>query len=224
MDDNAMPNATQTKKTRSSRGRQRIEIKKLENESKRQVTFSKRRKGLFKKAKALSTLCGVEVGIVTISKSGRFYATDNIDAILETESLSFNNGMGEQRVNGEFGLDQPIEKFAPEKLMEYAAALRELRGKAAVRLEELSVQPSSSVLPFVAGQQSSSLLPFVAGQQSSSLFPFVAGQQSSSLLPFVPVQDSSSLLSFVPEQDSSCFWPFFAVQDSSSLRPLLAEE
>ncbi|XP_022728549.1 MADS-box protein CMB2-like [Durio zibethinus] len=59
MEDNALiSNATEAKKTRRSRGRQRIEIKKLEDKSKRQVTFSKRRRGLFNKAKELSTLCG----------------------------------------------------------------------------------------------------------------------------------------------------------------------
>ncbi|KAE8721094.1 MADS-box transcription factor 23 [Hibiscus syriacus] len=164
MDNNAMPNATQKKKTRSSRGRQRIEIKKLEDESKRQVTFSKRRKGLFKKAKALSTLCGVEVGIVTISKSGRFYVTDNIDAVLEAESSSssLDHGIEERRVN-------------------------------AVRLEELSVQESSSSLPFVAAQQSPSLSPFVRELDSSCFRPFFADQDSSSLWPLLAEEYKSDI-------------------------------
>ncbi|KAL7236244.1 hypothetical protein ACSBR1_019496 [Camellia fascicularis] len=39
---------------------------KMENESNLQVTFSKRRSGLFKKASELSILCGAEVGIMAL--------------------------------------------------------------------------------------------------------------------------------------------------------------
>ncbi|KAF4368863.1 hypothetical protein F8388_021475 [Cannabis sativa] len=45
---------------RTTQGRQKIEIKKLEKKSNKQVTFSKRRSGLFKKAAELSVLCGSE--------------------------------------------------------------------------------------------------------------------------------------------------------------------
>lgn len=40
---------------------------KIEKESHRQVAFSKRRAGLFKKASELCTLCGVEVAIIVFS-------------------------------------------------------------------------------------------------------------------------------------------------------------
>ncbi|KAK8554286.1 hypothetical protein V6N13_073196 [Hibiscus sabdariffa] len=140
MDDNVM---SKEKKGRSRRGRQRIEIKKIEEESKRQVTFSKRRKGLFKKAKDLSTLCGVQVGILTVSKFGRVYTTHDIDALLETHP-SFKDL-----------LQKPVEEEeeAKGKLMEYREALMELREKAAVRLEELSnsIQHSSCLWPWGMG-------------------------------------------------------------------------
>ncbi|KAK6156794.1 hypothetical protein DH2020_011042 [Rehmannia glutinosa] len=51
--------------------RQKIQIKKIDNLTARQVTFSKRRRGLFKKAQELSTLCDAETGSsnhATISK------------------------------------------------------------------------------------------------------------------------------------------------------------
>ncbi|KAG1341794.1 agamous-like MADS-box protein AGL62 [Cocos nucifera] len=47
-----------------SMGRQKIEIKRIQNEEARQVCFSKRRTGLFKKASELSILCGAEIGVV----------------------------------------------------------------------------------------------------------------------------------------------------------------
>ncbi|XP_022777095.1 agamous-like MADS-box protein AGL61 [Durio zibethinus] len=128
MEDNVlMSNATEAKKTRSSRGRQRIEIKKLEDESKRQVTFSKRRRGLFNKAKELFTLCGVEVGILALSKFGRVYTNDNVEA--------------------------PIENMSLVELLEYVMALNDLRKNTEARVEELSIQKSTYLWQYVADQE-----------------------------------------------------------------------
>ncbi|KAD6119685.1 hypothetical protein E3N88_10956 [Mikania micrantha] len=58
---------------RKTMGRGRIEIKKIEKVSSRQVTFSKRRAGLMKKAKELAILCDAEVGVVIFSSTGKLY-------------------------------------------------------------------------------------------------------------------------------------------------------
>ncbi|KAK7835589.1 mads-box protein svp [Quercus suber] len=42
--------------------REKIQIKKIDNATARQVTFSKRRRGLFKKAEELSVLCDADFG------------------------------------------------------------------------------------------------------------------------------------------------------------------
>ncbi|EFJ31163.1 type I MADS-domain transcription factor [Selaginella moellendorffii] len=55
-------------------GRAKIEIKKIENRSARQVCFSKRRMGLIKKASELSILCGSEVGIIVFSQAGKAFS------------------------------------------------------------------------------------------------------------------------------------------------------
>lgn len=55
-------------------GRAKIEIKKIENPSARQVCFSKRRGGLIKKASELSILCGSEVGVVVFSQAGKAFS------------------------------------------------------------------------------------------------------------------------------------------------------
>ncbi|XP_077216719.1 agamous-like MADS-box protein AGL104 isoform X2 [Tasmannia lanceolata] len=52
-------------------GRVKLEIKKIENTTNRQVTFSKRRNGLIKKAYELSTLCDTDVALIAFSTSGR---------------------------------------------------------------------------------------------------------------------------------------------------------
>jgi pheromone receptor transcription factor len=54
----------QRKKTK---GRQKIEMEKIENEDDRLITFSKCRSSIYKKASELVTLCGAEVGVVIFS-------------------------------------------------------------------------------------------------------------------------------------------------------------
>ncbi|XP_038715102.1 agamous-like MADS-box protein AGL104 [Tripterygium wilfordii] len=52
-------------------GRVKLQIKRIENTTNRQVTFSKRRNGLIKKAYELSVLCDVDVALLMFSPSGR---------------------------------------------------------------------------------------------------------------------------------------------------------
>ncbi|KAG0467197.1 hypothetical protein HPP92_018777 [Vanilla planifolia] len=65
-------------------GRQKIEIKKIENEDARLVSFSKRRTGLFNKASCLSTLCGADVAVVVFSPAGTPYSfgSPRVDQVL----------------------------------------------------------------------------------------------------------------------------------------------
>jgi MADS-box transcription factor len=58
-------------------GRGRIEIKRIENTTNRQVTFCKRRNGLLKKAYELSVLCDAEVALIVFSSRGRLYEYSN---------------------------------------------------------------------------------------------------------------------------------------------------
>ncbi|MCH81035.1 agamous-like MADS-box protein AGL62-like [Trifolium medium] len=55
-------------------GRRKIEIEIVKDPNTRQVTFSKRRTGLFKKANELSILCGAEVAIVVFSPGNKPYS------------------------------------------------------------------------------------------------------------------------------------------------------
>ncbi|KAK1566818.1 hypothetical protein Q3G72_004590 [Acer saccharum] len=60
--------------TRKSKGRQKVEMVKMPNESNLQVTFSKRRSGLFKKASELCTLCGADIAIVVFSPGKKVFS------------------------------------------------------------------------------------------------------------------------------------------------------
>ncbi|XBH66268.1 agamous-like MADS-box protein AGL21 [Aegilops tauschii subsp. strangulata] len=53
--------------------RGKIVIRRIEKMSSRQVTFSKRRRGLLKKARELAILCDVQVGVIVFSSTGRLY-------------------------------------------------------------------------------------------------------------------------------------------------------
>ncbi|KAM5570788.1 agamous-like MADS-box protein AGL65 [Rosa sericea] len=52
-------------------GRVKLKIKKLESSGNRQVTYSKRRNGILKKAKELSILCDVDITLLMFSPTGR---------------------------------------------------------------------------------------------------------------------------------------------------------
>ncbi|MBA0577821.1 hypothetical protein Golob_024824, partial [Gossypium lobatum] len=72
--------ASSSKKTR---GKQKIEIKIIENEDDRLISFSKRRFGIYKKISELSTLCGCEILFIIFSPKGKPYsfAHPSIEAV-----------------------------------------------------------------------------------------------------------------------------------------------
>ncbi|CAN1796196.1 Agamous-like MADS-box protein AGL8 homolog [Linum perenne] len=68
-------------------GRGRVQLRRIENKINRQVTFSKRRSGLLKKAHEISVLCDAEVALIVFSTKGKLfeYSTDSwyMERILE---------------------------------------------------------------------------------------------------------------------------------------------
>ncbi|XP_010936438.1 agamous-like MADS-box protein MADS2 [Elaeis guineensis] len=65
-------------------GRGRVELKRIENKINRQVTFSKRRNGLVKKANELSVLCDAEVALIIFSNRGRITEFCSSSSMLKT--------------------------------------------------------------------------------------------------------------------------------------------
>ncbi|XP_057952481.1 MADS-box protein AGL42-like [Malania oleifera] len=59
--------------------RGKIQMKRIENATSRQVTFSKRRNGLLKKAYELSVLCDAQVALIIFSQKGRLYEFSSSD-------------------------------------------------------------------------------------------------------------------------------------------------
>nr|WAO97432.1 MADS-box transcription factor 29 [Lonicera japonica] len=62
-------------------GRGKVELKRIEDKSSRQVTFSKRRSGLMKKARELSVLCDVDVALFIFSGRGKLYEFSSGDSL-----------------------------------------------------------------------------------------------------------------------------------------------
>ncbi|KAL3522363.1 hypothetical protein ACH5RR_015197 [Cinchona calisaya] len=94
-----------------SAGRRKIEIKKIEKKSNLQVTFSKRRKGLFKKAAELSVLSGADIGVIVQSPAGKIFATGSrasIDAIIDRYLAGTSN-------NNQFHQVVSVDQLVEEK-------------------------------------------------------------------------------------------------------------
>ncbi|KAK1574807.1 hypothetical protein Q3G72_000117 [Acer saccharum] len=69
--------------------RGKIEMKRIENTTSRQVTFSKRRNGLLKKAYELSVLCDAEVAVIIFSQKGRGYEFSSSEYVFKISPFPF---------------------------------------------------------------------------------------------------------------------------------------
>ncbi|XP_042980108.1 MADS-box transcription factor 25-like [Carya illinoinensis] len=76
--------------------RKKIQMKRIDNTTARQVTFSERRKCIFKKALELSTLCEAEIALIVIRATGKLFdygspsgsgATSFVEATTEVHGL-----------------------------------------------------------------------------------------------------------------------------------------
>ncbi|KAG5625297.1 hypothetical protein H5410_010515 [Solanum commersonii] len=96
-------NGHTTMAKKPSMGRQKIKIAKIEVKNHLQVTFSKRRSGLFKKASELCTLCGVEIAIIVFSPARKVFSFGhpNVESIIDrflTRNNSNNNPIANNSV------------------------------------------------------------------------------------------------------------------------------
>ncbi|CDQ69750.1 unnamed protein product [Oncorhynchus mykiss] len=65
-------------------GRKKIQIQRITDERNRQVTFTKRKFGLMKKAYELSVLCDCEIALIIFNHSNKLfqYASTDMDKVL----------------------------------------------------------------------------------------------------------------------------------------------
>nr|AAK21251.1 MADS-box transcription factor FBP20 [Petunia x hybrida] len=104
--------------------RGKTQMRRIENATSRQVTFSKRRNGLLKKAFELSVLCDAQVGLVIFSPRGKQYefSSSSMQEIIERykghtkDKVQTENQAGEQNLQHETaGLMKKIEFLETSK-------------------------------------------------------------------------------------------------------------
>ncbi|CAM8974182.1 unnamed protein product [Rhodiola kirilowii] len=121
--------------------RQKIQIKKIENTTARQVTFSKRRRGLFKKAHELATLCDVEIGLIVFSATGKLfeYSDSSVKQVIERRILHSENKQVSDQPSLELQLESSTHAMLSKELTEKTNELSQLKGEhlQGLSLEEL---------------------------------------------------------------------------------------
>ena len=70
--------------------RGKTEMRRIENAASRQVTFSKRRNGLLKKAYELSVLCDAEVALIVFSTRGKLYEFASSRSLLKYLNIYYH--------------------------------------------------------------------------------------------------------------------------------------
>ncbi|KAJ4726430.1 Agamous-like MADS-box protein [Melia azedarach] len=129
----------------TGKGKRKIEIKKIEKQNLRMVTFSKRRQGLFKKAREYAESTGAEIAVLVFSPAGNpfVHGSPSFDAVVEKFLKGGNSGLKGVK-NGEceteargflVGLEEKMNGCrSVEELATVKAELEEVRQKVLQRL------------------------------------------------------------------------------------------
>ncbi|GMH02984.1 hypothetical protein Nepgr_004823 [Nepenthes gracilis] len=119
--------------------RQRIPIKRIDNTSARQVTFSKRRRGLFKKARELSVLCDAEIGLIVFSSTGKLfdYSSSRMTQVIQRHELHAQKIEKPEQSSVQLQSEGGTYSMLSKDLTDRTQELRQLKGE---ELEGLSLE------------------------------------------------------------------------------------
>lgn len=148
--------------------RRSVEIKKIQDRSKRQVTFTKRRQGLFKKAGELHSSCDADVAVIAFSLAGNAYAfgDPSVSSVLERyykaaaapeeipapvagEVLPAERKVGEmlekvvETRGGRSVWDKEVEKFGIAEIDEVMVAMEEIKRKIVLQQRRILSEASN---------------------------------------------------------------------------------
>ncbi|XP_048322092.2 MADS-box protein SOC1 isoform X2 [Ziziphus jujuba] len=92
--------------------RGKTQMRRIENATSRQVTFSKRRNGLLKKAFELSVLCDAEVALIIFSPRGKLYefASSSMQATIER----YRRHTKDNQINNKSVIEQNMQHLKHE--------------------------------------------------------------------------------------------------------------
>ncbi|KAF5455995.1 hypothetical protein F2P56_025518 [Juglans regia] len=121
--------------------REKIKIKKIDNVTARQVTFSKRRRGLLKKAEELSVLCDAEVALIIFSATGKLFefCSSSMKDILGRYDMQSNGIKQMDQPSLELQLENNNHIRLSKEVADKTHQLRQTRGEdlEGLNLEEL---------------------------------------------------------------------------------------
>ncbi|KAK1557874.1 hypothetical protein EZV62_027614 [Acer yangbiense] len=128
-------------------GRGKIAIKRIENRTNRQVTFSKRRAGLLKKTHELSVLCDAHIGLIIFSTTGKLYQycteTTSMEEIIRRYQIATGMRISENNVDPydqllqlEHQLENSVNKVRARKFELLEQQIDNLRRKERMLEEE----------------------------------------------------------------------------------------
>ncbi|XWS37250.1 hypothetical protein CRYUN_Cryun19dG0027200 [Craigia yunnanensis] len=182
-------------------GRGRVQLKRIENKINRQVTFSKRKSGLLKKANEISVLCDAEVALLVFSTKGKVfeYSTDScMERILERyERYSYAERQldaNEIEQNGSWSLEHAKLKARIEVLQ------RNQRHYMGEDIENLNRRELQNL-----EQQLDSALKHIRSRKNQLMFESISELQKK-----VKEKEKAVVQQALPEQQNNC-------QDSSSM-------
>ncbi|KAK0579010.1 hypothetical protein LWI29_019653 [Acer saccharum] len=153
------------KEKKQSKGRRKIEINKISKKSSLNVTFSKRRQGLFNKACEFCVLSSAKMAIITFSPGGKTFTFGHpsADAILNRH-LTGNS----TSVEGFWWDEQSIESLDLEELNQYVESMEVLRKLVALKVDEMEKGSDQSLSDFLA-MDSNSLLDASASSEAANI-------------------------------------------------------
>ncbi|OQU93352.1 MADS-box transcription factor 50 [Sorghum bicolor] len=124
--------------------RGKTQMKRIENATSRQVTFSKRRNGLLKKAFELSVLCDAEVALVVFSPRGKLFefASGSVQKTIERYRTYTKDNASNKTVQQDIEQVKADAEGLAKKLEALDAYKRKLLGE---RLEECSIEELHSL-------------------------------------------------------------------------------
>ncbi|KAK3134318.1 hypothetical protein QOZ80_6AG0547620 [Eleusine coracana subsp. coracana] len=197
-------------------GRGRVEMKKIENRVSRQVTFSKRRRGLLKKAHELAVLCDVAVGVVIFSENGKLFEYSNppcsmgdlirqYEITSNTEAQLHKANRNDQQMMVEMGrlanekeqlesnlricMGEDLSTLSVDDLSDLEQHLQSVLSKVRARKHELHTQLLDDLR-----RKTEETVVEMEGMSSSAL--------SGSSFPMEPLPASSTVLQLWPQTDS----------------------
>ncbi|XP_052184907.1 MADS-box protein SOC1-like isoform X1 [Diospyros lotus] len=129
--------------------RGKVQMKRIENATSRQVTFSKRRNGLLKKAYELSVLCDAEVALIIFSPKGRLneFSSSNMQRIIERYRERANDAQTNNLEMEQYTQQLKLEAANMAKSIELLeASQRKLLGQGLVSCSVQELQETANQL------------------------------------------------------------------------------